>query len=135
MRALLAVVALLATAAPAAADPQTDLDAARTAWAARKLDDYDFRVARTCFCPPESTRARDVKVRDGKPVSGAKKIRWYATVPRIFEVIQDAIDDDAEVIETSYGPGGFPRDVYIDYSFMIADEELGLTARRLRPIR
>lgn len=132
MRALLVLVAFLAPAAPAAADPQADLDAARAAWEARDLDDYDFRVARSCFCPPRYTRPRDVKVRDSRPVSGARKIRRYATVERIFGLIQDAIDENAERIDTSYGPGGFPRDVYIDYSFMIADEELGITARKLR---
>ncbi len=135
IRSILVLAALLVPAAPAAADPQADLDAAREAWAARNLDDYDFTVTRTCFCPPAYTRPRDVQVRDGKPISGGRKIREYATVPRIFDVIQNAIDEQAERLEVTYGPGGLPRSVYIDYSFMIADEELGLSARRLKPQR
>jgi len=34
-----------------------------------------------------------------------------------------------------YGPGGVPRDVFIDRSFMIADEELGLTVTHFRPVK
>ena len=134
IRSILVLTALLLPVAPAAAaDPDVEsgaaqraLDEARDAWGARDLDDYDFRVERSCFCPVSYTRPRDVKVRDGKPVTGGRKIRPYATVPRIFAVIQEAIDERADILDVRYGPGGRPRALYVDYSFMIADEELSL---------
>jgi hypothetical protein len=38
-------------------------------------------------------------------------------VPRIFALIQGAIDEQADILDV---PGGVPRAVYVDYSFMTA---------------
>ena len=143
LRSILVLTALLLPVAPAAAaDPDVEsgaaqraLNEAREAWTARDLDDYDFRVERSCFCPVSYTRPRDVKVRDGKPVAGGKKIRPYATVPRIFALIQGAIDERADILDVRYGPGGVPRAVYVDYSFMTADEEIGIFTSRFQARR
>jgi hypothetical protein len=134
------VAALAAPASASATDPsiedgsaQAALDQARERWSARGLDDYDFRVRRSCFCSPEYPRARRVRVRDGRPVAPHRSVRDYATVPRLFRVVQEAIDEKAAILEVDYRPSGLPRRIYVDYSFMIADEEQGLRADRLRP--
>lgn len=140
MRVLMLLAALLALPAPArAADPaiedgsaQRALDEARGLWAGRGLADYSFRVRRSCFCPPEFTVRRRVRVRAGKPVAPPAEVARYASVPRLFAVVQDAIDDRADRLEVAYGDAGMPRRIYVDRSAYIADEELGLTTRGLR---
>jgi hypothetical protein len=135
MRALLLVSALLLLALPAsaAADDLSDLRAAQERWAAADIDDYKFQVQIGCFCPPNITRPRTVTVKNGKAVEPPKVVRRYSTVPKLFHVIQAAINDNVEELTVSYGKTGMPRHIFIDRSHMIADEELALTASRLRP--
>lgn len=149
-RAALLALTLLFTAAPAAAqdevqpDPsitdgsaQRELDAARATWRTSGPASYRWRVARGCFCPAPYTRARDVIVRGGIPSKRtAKEVRDFATVPRLFRIVQSAIDRKVAVLTVSYDARrGYPRRVWIDVSPMIADEESSYTASRLTRLR
>jgi hypothetical protein len=116
------------TAATALAD-------ARRRWKDRGLTSYRFRLRPNCFCPRSFTRARDLRVRHGKPVRPPKRVRKWATVPRLFKVIERAIDDRVSGLSVTYGAKGFPRHISIDYDDLAVDEELSLTASRLHALR
>jgi hypothetical protein len=135
MRTLLLVSLLVLVALPAsaAADELSDLRAAQERWVAADIHDYTFRIQIGCFCPTNITKPRDVKVSNDKPVDPPKHVRSYSTVPRLFRVVQHAINADAASLTVTYGKTGLPRRIFIDYDEQIADEELGLTASRLRP--
>lgn len=145
-----ALAALLLAAVPAAAltpapptpvvDPsitdgsaQRSLDAARERWAEHGVISYRMRVGVRCFCPRSYTMPRPLTVRRGKPVPPVPPhLRTYATVPRIFSFIQRAIDGRAALLTVRYSPHGLPREVSIDRSFQIADEEIGVVVDRFR---
>ncbi len=147
---LLALTLVACAAAPTAAqdeappDPsiadgsaQRDLDAARAAWKAGGLMSYRWRIARGCFCPEPYTRARNVTVRGGVPSKRtANEVREFATVTRLFRIVQSAIDRKVAVLTVSYDARlGYPRRVWIDVSPMIADEETSYRASRLTRLR
>ncbi|WP_412062358.1 DUF6174 domain-containing protein [Rubrivirga sp. IMCC45206] len=109
-----------------------DLDAAMAKWEAADLGAYTMTLRRMCFCPtPDYTGPFAVTVRDGEVAS----VRLDgATVPAergmsvedLFELLEDAYDREAEVVEVSFDPDlGYPTAINIDYSSMMADEEIG----------
>lgn len=110
---------------------QRRLDAARERWAALDARSYRLRVRVSCFCPDSIRRARTMVVRRGKPVGPVPShLRRYATVPRLFTRVQDAIDGGVARLTATYGPNGVPKTIYVDQSFQIADEEQGVTVDR-----
>lgn len=123
---------------------QGQLDESRRKWDERGLTDYQYQYQNICFCAPAFTNpvvvsvsrgaiVAAVDVQSGRPVD-ASDLGRYRSVPQVFDVIQDAIDRKAARIEASYDPTfGHPTDVSIDYDRMIADEELGIRIRDLRP--
>lgn len=123
------------TVDPSIADgsAQRSLDAARERWAEHGVASYRMRVGVRCFCPRSYTMPRPLTVRRGKPVPPVPPhLRTYATVPRIFAFIQRAIDGRAALMTVRYSPHGLPREVSIDRSFQIADEEIGVVVDRFR---
>jgi hypothetical protein len=108
---------------------------ARATWADKKLRSYRFRLQLGCFCAPDTTKPRRITVRKGKPVAPPRHLRPYATVPRLFAVIADAIDKRASGLTVKYGKTGMPRSIAVDYDDRAADEELHLTASRLRRLK
>lgn len=141
-------VALATAVAPASAqldqdqpDPfiadggaQRELDAARALWRKQRIRSYRWTVTRSCFCPPlEPGR---ITVRGGAAVRPPEAYRQIATVTRMFQRIQEAIDAKAARLDVRYSPKrGVPTRVYIDRSLRIADEEIGFTSSRLTPLR
>ncbi|HST39048.1 MAG TPA: DUF6174 domain-containing protein [Conexibacter sp.] len=112
---------------------QRELDAARDRWAALGVRSYRLRVRVSCFCPDTIRRARTIVVRRGKPVGPVPShLRRYATVPRLFTRVQDAIDADVARLTATYGAHGVPKTIYVDQSEMIADEEQGVTVDRFK---
>lgn len=147
--AAFAVLAIAAAPASAAApsvaseapDPhiadgtaQRDLDAAREQWKAFGVRSYRMRVSLSCFCSRQVTAPRTLTVRDGRPVRPPRHLRRYATAARLFARVQEAIDGRAATLTVSYGPHGLPREIYVDRSHAIADEEMGVTIRRFRRV-
>ncbi|MGB7161267.1 MAG: DUF6174 domain-containing protein [Tepidisphaeraceae bacterium] len=112
---------------------QRELDAARERWREYAAASYRMRVRVQCFCPQEITRPRMLIVRSGHPVGPIPAhLRPYATVPRLFARIQDAIDGSVAQLTTEYGRHGLPRTIYVDRSFAIADEERAVGVDRFR---
>ncbi len=113
---------------------QQALDAAKARWKKAKIRSYDFRVRHSCFCAPDYTKERVVKVRNGVPAKRtASQVKDIATVARLFGKVQGAIDGKVTNLDVTYDARyGYPRNIYIDQSIMIADEEQGYGARGLK---
>lgn len=112
---------------------QRRLDAARERWAAAAIGSYRMRVRVSCFCGRAVTRPRTVVVRGGRPVRPVSAItRPYATVPRLFARVQAAIDARVALMTVRYDRRGVVASLYVDSSFMIADEERGVAVDRFR---
>lgn len=144
-------VLLLALAGCAVTGPDEDgaargeLERARGQWAAQRVDDYRYTVRRLCFCLPEYTGPVVVTVRDGRAAErryaeggaavGAEPSAYFPPVEGLFEVVEDAIERDAAVIDVDYHPQlGYPTRISIDYDQRIADEEVSYTAEGLQPL-
>ena len=105
---------------------------------------YDFQ--NVCFCGPDTRAPVRIEVRDGQFQSvvlredgtAVARERWdqYLTVEQVFASIEDALDESAASVRVAYDPSlGYPRDVFIDFNEMIADEELGFTVENLSAVR
>ncbi len=108
----------------------------RFLWEAQSLDDYTYDVQRVCFCPLRE--GVQLTVVDGV-VAGAtdltteevlepSEVQWYVTIDGLFDLLQDAYDRNAHQVDVDFDANrGYPTRIFIDYSEMIADEELGFT--------
>ncbi len=114
------------------------LAANRELFASSVGDDYDVTFQRSCFCPPEARQPLRLEVRGGEVRSvtsidsGAgtppEQMTAVRTVTEVFDLIQDAFDREAAAVRVDYDPTlGYPRELYIDYSERIADEEQSIT--------
>ena len=128
-----------AAAAPAQSSTTSGtLAANRELFVSAVGDDYDVTFQRSCFCPPEARQPLRLEVRSGEvrsvtpttPGAGAPPERMTAvrTVTEVFDLIQDAYDREAAAVRGDYDQTlGYPRELYIDYSERIADEEQSIT--------
>lgn len=117
-------------------ETQADLDAAMAAWDSGEFTGYRFNFRWNCFCIDDYTQEVRIEVRLGAIVSVTRtedgsalpEADWdrYETIDGLFDLIQDAIDEDAASISAEYDADlGYPTDVFIDYDRRIADEERG----------
>lgn len=141
----LALLALLlagaACEAPTAPGDADNLTAARTLWRARGADSYSYTINRSCFCVLGG-RTVTVTVANGL-VSAAEYqgtgasveqalLTYVATVPDLFDLIQNALDANPAYFSASYDPVyGYPTRIEIDYSANTVDDELAISARDL----
>jgi hypothetical protein len=120
------------------------LEDARATWRARGPAGYTYVFRRICFCAPAATNPVVIQVRQRSVVSvryedtGAavdpSLLPLYPTVEGLFEIVEEAIDQEAEVVEATYDPTlGYPTSITLDGSSMIADDEATLTASGLVP--
>ena len=122
-----------ATPDPSIADgsAQSALTAARARWKRSNVRSYDFEVKRTCFCPYTGWIA--VKVRGGVISKRSRAAAGdLASVPRLFRVIQTAIDDKAHKLSVRYGARGVPLEVFMDPIQYAVDDEWGFDVRRFK---
>ncbi len=134
--------------AGACSDPvsgrQRELDSHRDLWNDENITEYTYTLQITCFCPPEITQPVVVRVSqdsilsvvnaaNGEPVDGSLLGNFY-TVDDLFDVVQDAIDGEAQQLSVTYDADlHYPSSIVIDYDERAIDEELGLTASQLKP--
>ncbi len=117
--------------------PEVDLlSEQRSLWEAQSLTDYTYDVRRVCFCPFREgvrlivvagvlTEATDLETQE---VLEADELQWYLTIDGLFDLLQDAYAGDAHQVDVDFdATRGYPTLIFIDYSEMIADEELGFT--------
>lgn len=116
-------------------------------WQSNGIDDYEINYQRRCFCyfvPDGQVRVEDgtiVAVRD--PETGNEldnphpdSITAFKSIDGVFEVIASAIQRHAVTLDVVYNPQfGYPEHVSIDYVAEIADEEITINIRDLRPLQ
>lgn len=113
----------------------------RAIWEAQQLDSYVFETRRVCFCA--FVGWLEVSVSDGtvdqinalgEEDVPAWAIAEYPTVDELFDILEEAVAQDAAQIEVTWHESmGYPESFYIDYSKNVADEELGHDIRSLIP--
>jgi hypothetical protein len=128
----------LACAALGAAAQSADLKAARNAWRAAKLVDYEYGYRKYCACHPDSPPETVVTVRGGevagvrhRPVGSANEVpakagslQYYWTIDELFELIESAQRRGAHVRATYDPQRGFPTEIHIDYDENAIGDEL-----------
>jgi len=120
--------------------PQAGLDAQRDLWTQQGIGNYRFTLQRTVFGPPAFTDPVVVEVRGGLvasrvyegtglPVAPADAF-WWPSIDGLFEIIQDALDRNADQVAVTYDPGrGYPTSGSIDYSLGLGDDEHSFVVR------
>lgn len=115
----------------------------RQLWNKQKISNYRYTFTRSCFCVPKATEPVVIEVRNdittsitsvetGQPVD-TKLFESYNTVPKLFNIIRDAIARRAANLTVKYDPKfGYPTEINIDYNSQIADDELFLTIENLQ---
>jgi hypothetical protein len=114
-------------------------------WKKQKISSYRYTLSNGCFCTPESRGPVIIEVRNGRTTSvtsvatgqpvDPELFQRYDTVPRLFDLIKDAIKRKADNLDVKYNSTlGYPTQINIDYSFQIADEEQYLTIENLQQI-
>jgi hypothetical protein len=103
---------------------QTRLDGARARWKAAHVRSYRYTLVVSCFCRPNK---HVYVVRDGVPRKSATAEKALATVPRLFTLVQRAIDQKVAGLTVRYGARGVPTSIFIDGSQRIADDEVTYT--------
>jgi len=126
------LVALLSSTVHADTNRQ-DFMAALQKWRAAGIHDYNFSLDQSCLCPgvqPVSVTVQNDAVqsarnlKDGTPVA-ASVLGRLPSLDGILQKIEAAYAQPAEHITLTLNPEyGYPERVFIDYSTMIADEEL-----------
>lgn len=120
------------------------LTANRQLWRKQNIRNYRYKFSRSCFCAPKARGPISVTVRKGrrtylsdgtgKPVE-RELFQQYDTVPKLFNLIEDAIAKKASNLTVQYDPKlGYPTQINIDYNSQIADEEIYLTIENLQKI-
>jgi hypothetical protein len=116
-------------------DPTFEVYQNRGLWRAERPLSYEYTVQRLCFCITDAVRPVRVRVTgdsvtsrvyadDGTPVP-AQYAESFPTVDGLFQLILDAMADDADEIEVVYDPDtGVPLEIAIDYIEMAVDDEL-----------
>ncbi|AUS99091.1 hypothetical protein CLI64_01005 [Nostoc sp. CENA543] len=119
----------------------------RNLWNSKNIVNYRYTFSNGCFCIPDARGPVVIEVRNGKtvsvtsvatgqPVSNPEFFRNYNTIPKLFNVIGDAIQRQAANLDVSYNPQyGYPTQINVDYNAQIADEEIYLTIENFQVIR
>jgi hypothetical protein len=109
-------------------DAQQALDRARAKWKAAKIGSYRYQARRSCFCP--TTGWHVVNVRKGVPSKHVHAdVKDISTVPRLFRMVQRAIDTQAHDLIVTYGTHGVPTKITVDTYENVVDEEQYVTIR------
>ncbi|BAY22191.1 hypothetical protein NIES2100_19540 [Calothrix sp. NIES-2100] len=126
---------------------QRRLEFNRRLWEKQNIVNYRYTFSNGCFCIPDARGPVVIEVRNGKtksitsvetgqPVNNPEYFQNYNTVPKLFNVIQDAIARQAFSLDVNYSARyGYPTQINIDYNAQIADEELYLTIENFQVLR
>jgi hypothetical protein len=142
-RALLALLVLAVSAAPASAgdeeaDPsitdgsaQHALDAARARWRKAGPANYTYRTRLFCFCTTDSLKPHTFVVRNRKPRHRPPKgLKGLATGWRLFKLVQDAIDEKVDGLSVRYRKNGLLKELDVDQFKPAADDEYSYSVDR-----
>ncbi|MEH1839563.1 MAG: DUF6174 domain-containing protein [Nostoc sp.] len=125
---------------------QKRLEFNRNFWNRQNISNYEYTLSNSCFCIADARGPVKIQVRNGqttsitsvatgKPVN-PQYFQSYNTIPKLFDVIQDAINRKAFSLNVQYSAGfGYPTKIDIDYNSQIADEEKYLTNENFKVIK
>ena len=141
----LLLIPLLAACDPfTAGNPaQSQLDAALGRWNEAGYSSYEYKLRRICECVPETTHTLRVRVESGQITSvfdldtnrPASSTSAGLTVLQLFEIVQDAIDQQAFRLVVEYHQElGYPSGLAVDYDDGTADDEITYLVTELAPI-
>lgn len=117
-----------------------ELRRAEAKWEAANIDDYNYEMRESCFCPPEANQWAVVEVRNGQIVGGhyldgkpipANELVYRRTVEQLFEFAKSRdswIDDIDFEFDSEFG---YPTEVAISAKANIADAGVVYSARNL----
>lgn len=111
-------------------------------WRGHAIANYDLTVEQSCTCPPTGKRVITVKVRNEQIASIAAGEPQPAdlpepllTVPQLFAAVEEGLLLEPDSMNVRYDENyGFPREISIDPSHAVSDDELRLTVRTFRPL-
>ncbi|MEH2024286.1 DUF6174 domain-containing protein [Nostoc sp.] len=115
-------------------------------WDQANISNYRITVSNSCFCIPDARGPVVIEVRNGRTASitsvatgkpiNPQFFEKYNTIPKLFNVIQDAINRKAYSLDVRYNAKlGYPTQINIDYDSQIADEEIYLTIENFQEIK
>lgn len=118
----------------------------RNLWNQRNISNYRYTLSNSCFCLPDARGPVVIEVRNGVTTSvtsvatgqpvDPQFFQQYNTIPKLFDVIEDAIDRRAYSLNVRYNSRlGYPTQIDIDYNSQIADEEIYLTIENFQIIQ
>lgn len=121
-----------------------DLIDSRAKWDAATSDaqSVSYTAQNSCFCPPDYTRPMNITEQNGRIIDATyadtgEAVPSYIrdgllTMNERFDQLEEAYLSGADRVDVSYDPSlGYPSSVYVDQSFMMADEELSYTIKDL----
>ncbi len=122
------------------------LNSNRRFWNQRNISSYDYTLSNSCFCIGDARGPVVIKVRNGQTTSitsvatgqpvNPEFFQNYNTIPKLFDVVQDAINRRAFSLNVQYNARfGYPTQINIDYNSQIADEEIFLTIENFKVIK
>jgi hypothetical protein len=121
---------------------QSFLRDAMDQWAANGPAGYEYTLGFSCGeCPPEWTHPLRIRVEAGEVVSvfdlsagtSVDPNQRSLTIDELFEVIQDAVQEDVYRLAVKYHPDlGYPISISIDHDSLVADDEFGYSATGLQ---
>lgn len=118
--------------------PSGQLNSARGRWEDRGPAAYRITLFRSCECLAEMTGPVVIEVRDGQvdtrtytfngETPGPTYDDIFVGVEGLFDLIADAISQDAARVEVTYHPIlGYPERIAIDYHARYVDDEVTYT--------
>ncbi|MBW4612287.1 MAG: hypothetical protein KME21_03235 [Desmonostoc vinosum HA7617-LM4] len=118
----------------------------RRLWNQQRIYNYRYTLSRSCFCTEEARGPVIIEVRNGRTTSikyvatgkpaNPELFRQYSTVPKLFNIIRDAIAQRVSSLNVEYNSQlGYPTQINIDFKSQVADEELFLTVENLQVLR
>ncbi|MBD2489561.1 DUF6174 domain-containing protein [Aulosira sp. FACHB-615] len=92
-------------------------------WNRQDIKNYRYTVTNNCFCAPEFRGPSIIEVRNGITVSitnaatgqavNPSLLKPYSTVPRLFNLIRNAIRESSELTVTYNPQRGYPTQINI----------------------
>ena len=141
--------AALCACGSSATEPLNDgereaLAEARAKWNAAGLSNYVFEQRQLCFCPPGVGEWARVTVNNGLVVSAVRpedgipiEAGGRLTVPQLFDVIEQARDDEfLSDIEVEFDAQfGYPTNIHLEAKPDVNDGGRSIQARALAAVR
>ena len=140
---VLFTVMLLSACSPAKIESTSNRDK----WTQANITHYRFQLTVGCFCAFTQQMPLTIEVKDGKIVSMTNNageavaadmlatFDQYDTVERLFDFVEKAQKDAAEVKVDYDSTHGFPAQVSIDYIKNAMDDELSLSVTNFEALK